>query len=96
MPAIIANCDIKILVDKLIQEIIDDQNFDSIEVQVNKICSTLACYGSIRSGRELQVEEMNSLLRKMEQTKYSAQCNHGRPTFIKLDLNEIEKMFKRK
>ena len=96
VPAIIANCDIKILVDKLIQEIIDDHNFDSVEVQVNKICSTLACYGSIRSGRELQVEEMNSLLRKMEQTKYSAQCNHGRPTFIKLNLNEIEKMFKRK
>ncbi|MFL2661045.1 MAG: DNA mismatch repair endonuclease MutL [Alphaproteobacteria bacterium] len=96
VPAIIANCDIKLLVEKLIQEIVDDQHFDSLEVQVNKICSTLACYGSIRSGRELQVEEMNNLLRKMEQTKYSAQCNHGRPTFIKLDLNEIEKMFKRK
>ena len=96
VPAIIANCDVKMLVDKLIQEIIEDQNFDSLEIQVNKICSTLACYGSIRSGREMQVEEMNNLLRKMEQTKYSSQCNHGRPTFIKLKLNEIEKMFKRK
>ena len=74
----------------------EDNNFESLEVQVNKICSTLACYGSVRSGRELHVEEMNSLLRKMEQTKYSGQCNHGRPTFIKLNLNEIEKMFKRK
>ena len=56
----------------------------------------MACHGSIRSGREMKVEEMNNLLRSMENTPYSGQCNHGRPTYIELKIKDIERLFGRK
>ena len=96
VPSIISNCDVEKLFKELINEIINDENFDTIEAEINKICSTMACHGSIRSGRELQVDEMNDLLRKIEQTDFSGQCNHGRPTYVELKLDEIEKLFGRK
>jgi len=68
----------------------------SIDEKIDSIISTSACYGSVRSGRILSIEEMNALLRKMEITPNSNQCNHGRPTSIKLSLNDIEKLFKRR
>ena len=86
----------KKLTQDLIEWILDKDDFDSIEVEINKICSTMACHGSIRSGREMQKDEMNELLRKMENTPFSGQCNHGRPTYVELKLNEIEKLFGRK
>ncbi len=96
IPLIISDCNVKKLVESLVHEIINDDNLDSLESEINKICSTMACHGSIRSGREMQLEEMNQLLRKMEGTKFSGQCNHGRPTYVELDLDEIEKLFGRK
>lgn len=96
VPSIISNCDVEKLIEELINEIINDEHFDTIEEEINKICSTMACHGSIRSGRELQVDEMNDLLRKIEQTDFSGQCNHGRPTYVELKLDEIEKLFGRK
>jgi len=96
IPAIIAESNLQKLIEALISEFVNEESFDSIEVEINKICSTIACYGSIRSGRELQIEEMNDLLRKMENTDFSGQCNHGRPTYIKLSLTDIEKLFGRK
>ena len=74
----------------------NEKDFKTLESQINKICSIMACHGSIRSGRELQIDEMNQLLREMEKTKFSGQCNHGRPTYVELDLNQIEKLFGRK
>ena len=56
----------------------------------------MACHGSIRAGREMQPNEMNDLLRKMELTPFSGQCNHGRPTHVELKLNDIERLFGRK
>ena len=96
IPAIIAESNLQKLTEALISELVNEESFDSIEIEINKICSTIACYGSIRSGRELQIEEMNDLLRKMENTDFSGQCNHGRPTYIKLSLIDIEKLFGRK
>ena len=96
IPVIISNCNLKVLVEAIISEKIMEENFNTLEAEINKICSTIACHGSIRSGRELQIDEMNELLRKMENTKFSGQCNHGRPTYVELNLNEIERLFGRK
>ena len=76
----------------------DLQNLNSLENLENKIdsvFSSMACHGSVRSGRILKYEEMDILLREMERTPNSDQCNHGRPTYLKLDLEKINKLFGR-
>jgi len=96
LPHILANCNVKKLVVDLIEELVDTDNSKSVENEINKICSKMACHGSIRAGRDLQVDEMNDLLRKMESTPFSGQCNHGRPTYVELKIDDIEKLFGRK
>tara|TARA_B100000035_G_scaffold44911_1_gene33866 strand:- start:1343 stop:3103 length:1761 start_codon:yes stop_codon:yes gene_type:complete len=96
LPHILANCNVKKLVFDLIEEVLETDDSKSVENEINKICSKMACHGSIRAGRDLQVDEMNDLLRKMESTPFSGQCNHGRPTYVELKINDIEKLFGRK
>lgn len=84
---------------KLIQEIADGFKETgetiALEERINAVISRIACHGSVRSGRRLTGEEMNSLLRQMENEPMSGQCNHGRPTYVKLSLRDLEKLFGR-
>jgi DNA mismatch repair protein MutL len=64
--------------------------------KLDQVCSSIACHGSVRAGRRLTVEEMNALLREMEATPLSGQCNHGRPTYVELKLADIERLFGRR
>ena len=67
-----------------------------LKERLEEVCSSMACHGSIRSGRRLAAEEMNALLRQMEATPHSGQCNHGRPTYVELKLADIERLFGRR
>ena len=90
----------KVSLPQLLQSLADElRDFDKatgLEERLNAVLSTMACHGSVRSGRRLTPEEMNALLRDMERTPLSGQCNHGRPTFVALSLDDIEKLFGRK
>jgi len=95
VPALIADCDVKSLVHNLAEQIREWGKDFALEEKVNHFCATMACHGSVRAGRSLNLAEMNKLLRDMEKTPYSGQCNHGRPTYIELKLNDIDKLFHR-
>lgn len=84
------------LIRDLADEITESDTADALEKRLNDILSTMACHGSVRSGRRLNVDEMNALLRQMEATPLSGQCNHGRPTSITLSLADIERLFGRR
>jgi DNA mismatch repair protein MutL len=83
---------------KLVRDVADDLGEESsttVEERANHLLATMACHHSVRSGRQLKPEEMNALLRQMEKTPNSGQCNHGRPTYIELKLSDIERLFGR-
>lgn len=95
VPTLLAKADWKQLVQDLGAEIQDMDITLSLSEQLNELLGTLACHNSVRAGRYLSIEEMNALLRQMEATPYSGQCNHGRPTYIKLPCHDIKKLFGR-
>ena len=68
---------------------------NSTQKIIEKILATFACHTSIRSGKSLSIEEMNKILRMIEETENSAQCNHGRPSYIKLSIKDLDKLFER-
>ncbi len=84
------------LIRDLADELTEHDTVGGLEEKLNQILSTMACHGSVRSGRRMNAEEMNALLRQMEETPMSGQCNHGRPTYIELKLGDIERLFGRK
>jgi DNA mismatch repair protein MutL len=96
VPALLAKADWKQLIHDLGAEIQDMDTTLGLSEQLNEMLGTLACHNSVRAGRQLSIEEMNALLRQMEATPYSGQCNHGRPTYVKLHRHDIEKLFGRR
>jgi DNA mismatch repair protein MutL len=95
-PALLGQADIKGLVRDLADDIAETGNAHSLKERLEEVSGTLACHMSVRAGRRLSGEEMNALLREMESTPHSGQCNHGRPTYVELKLSDIEKLFGRR
>ncbi len=95
-PALLGNMNAQSLVRDLADDISAFGETLSLKTKLEEICSTMACHGSVRAGRRLTTDEMNALLRQMEQTPHSGQCNHGRPTYVELKLHDIEKLFGRR
>ncbi len=95
-PALLGGGDVKGLVSDLADELAAFDQALSLKEKLDAVAGTMACHGSVRAGRVLSVAEMNALLREMEVTPHSGQCNHGRPTWIKLAHGDIEKLFGRK
>jgi DNA mismatch repair protein MutL len=95
-PALLGDTDVKGLVRDLAREALGEGEGSLLEERLAAVCSTMACHGSVRAGRRLAPEEMNALLREMEATPHSGQCNHGRPTYVELKLTDIERLFGRR
>ena len=95
-PAVLGAGDIKGLVTDLADELAAHGEVLSLKERIDAVAGTMACHGSVRAGRVLSVTEMNALLREMEVTPHSGQCNHGRPTWVKLAHGDIEKLFGRR
>ncbi len=95
-PAMLGETDVQRLVRDLADEIAEHDTADTLKGRLHAIAATMACHGSVRSGRRLKPEEMNALLRQMEATPGSGTCNHGRPTYVELKLSDIERLFGRR
>lgn len=96
VPAIMSGrANVQTLIRDLIDDLLEHDTATRLGERINAILSTMACHGSVRSGRRMNVDEMNALLRQMESTPNSGQCNHGRPTSIRLTLKDIERLFGR-
>jgi DNA mismatch repair protein MutL len=96
VPALLGDMDIAGLVKDLAEEIAELGAGFSLAEKLETVCGTMACHGSVRAGRRLNAAEMNALLRQMEATPHSGQCNHGRPTYVELKLADIERLFGRR
>ncbi|GHE47076.1 DNA mismatch repair protein MutL [Camelimonas fluminis] len=95
-PALLSKCDLRRLVRDVADALAEWDHVGALEEKLDHVLATMACHGSIRAGRRLRPEEMNALLREMEATPLSGQCNHGRPTWVELKLTDIEKLFGRR
>jgi len=96
VPALVAGLDVRAMVRDLADELAEWGGALALQERVESVCGTLACHSSVRAGRRLAPAEMDALLRQMEVTPNSGQCNHGRPTFVTLALSDIERLFGRR
>ena len=95
-PALLGQSDVEGLVRDLAAELLAEGTAAPLRERLEAVASRMACHGSVRAGRRLTAPEMNALLREMEATPFSGQCNHGRPTYVELKLSDIERLFGRK
>jgi len=96
VPVLLGQSDVKGLLRDLADDLEEFGAALALKERLEDVCSTMACHGSVRAGRRLTPEEMNALLREMEVTPHSGQCNHGRPTYVELNLADIERLFGRR
>jgi len=94
-PAVLGQVNAAALVRDVLDELEDTGTTQLVQDRIDAILSRVACHGSVRAGRRMRGEEMNALLREMEATPHSGQCNHGRPTYVELKLADIERLFGR-
>ena len=95
-PALLGETDAGGLVRDIADDLAENDQALALKERLAEVCSTMACHGSVRAGRRLTGPEMNALLRQMEATPHSGQCNHGRPTYVELKLADIERLFGRR
>ena len=95
-PSMLGQVDAQALVRDLAEHMAEWDEALPLERRLMHVAATMACHGSVRAGRRLKPDEMNALLREMEATPNSGQCNHGRPTYVELKLEDVEKLFGRR
>ncbi len=95
-PALIGQVSVKELLADVAEELAENETSRALEKRLESLCSRIACHGSVRAGRKLNVDEMNALLRQMEETPNTGQCNHGRPTYVELKLSDLQTLFDRR
>jgi len=95
-PALLGETDVAGLIRDIADDLAENGQALALKERLQEVCGTMACHGSVRAGRRLTAPEMNALLRQMEATPHSGQCNHGRPTYVELKLADIERLFGRR
>jgi DNA mismatch repair protein MutL len=95
VPALLDGLDVKGLLRDLADDLAENETLASLKERLDHFFATLACHTSVRSGRRLSLSEMDALLRDMEATPHSGQCNHGRPTWIQVSIADLDRMFLR-
>jgi DNA mismatch repair protein MutL len=95
-PALLGDTDAQGLIRDIADDLAENGQALALKERMAEVCATMACHGSVRAGRRLSAAEMNALLRQMEATPHSGQCNHGRPTYVELKLADIERLFGRR
>ena len=95
VPDVLVNSDVSQLVRDVLSDLVANESSNRIEETIHEILSSMACHGSVRANRLLSIAEMNALLRDMESTERSGQCNHGRPTWVQMSISQLDGWFKR-